>query len=243
MGWRLTDAANTPTNVKWGKPLNTDTSGDSHAYQAHDLLRLRALPPAADQPTWLSDAFAEAPFAVVRRAVAPPGFVAAGFRGSTRSHRYGALVPCDAILSAASPETLLLRRASAERATLKAFAALQQIVERRCMDSLVWGPTGSVGFELATATATVTEASDLDLLIRTPLRLTHSYARSVRERLTSVEHDFALRIDAQLETPAGGVALSEWAEGKPRVMARCVDGPRLIEDPWASVDARPKDNR
>jgi phosphoribosyl-dephospho-CoA transferase len=42
-----------------------------------------------------------------------------------------------------------------------------------------------------------------------------------------------IRIDAQLETPAGGVALAEYACGKPRVMARHASGPRLVADPWA----------
>jgi phosphoribosyl-dephospho-CoA transferase len=45
-----------------------------------------------------------------------------------------------------------------------------------------------------------------------------------------------VRIDAQLETPGGGVALNEWAEGKPRVMVRSASGPSLIHDPWATLD-------
>ncbi|RDU99048.1 malonate decarboxylase holo-ACP synthase [Trinickia dinghuensis] len=203
------------------------------AYRAHDLLRLCALPLTEDRPSWLTTAFADAPFAVVRRAEAPAGFVAVGFRGLTRSQRYGMFVAHDDVLSALSPEDLLGRPACPGRSRLKVLTALREIVERGCLEALVWGPTGSAGFELATARPTVTETSDLDLLIRMPVPLTRAYARLLRERLASVERDVGLRIDAQLETPAGGVALDEWVEDKPRVMARSASGPSLIDDPWA----------
>ena len=203
------------------------------AYQAHDLLQLLALPLTEDRPAWLTSAFADAPFAVVRRAEAPSGFVAVGFRGLTRSQRYGMFVAHDDVLSVSSPEDLFDRPVCPGRARLRVFTALREIAERGCLETFVWGPTGSVGFELATARPTVTETSDLDLLIRTPSPLVRAHARSLRERLATIEHDIGLRIDAQLETPAGGVALSEWCEDKPRVMARSACGPCLIDDPWA----------
>jgi len=40
------------------------------------------------------------------------------------------------------------------------------------------------------------------------------------------------RIDAQLETPAGGVALAELAAHKPHVLARASSGAQLVADPW-----------
>ncbi|MGG1948643.1 malonate decarboxylase holo-ACP synthase [Trinickia sp. NRRL B-1857] len=206
---------------------------EAMTFGAHDLLRLDALPVATDAPRWLADAFALAPYAVVRRAQAPEDFVAVGFRGATRAERYGAYVPRAAVLSAYPPERLRERSTSPARAALKAFAALREIVQRGTLDALVWGPTGSVGFELTTTQPTVTQTSDLDLLIRMPSPLSRAYARMLCERLAELERDLGLHIDAQLETPAGGVALVEWAQGKPRVMARSVCGPRLVDDPWA----------
>ena len=203
------------------------------AYRAHDLIRLRALPLADDAPEWLASAFAQAPFSVVRRAEAPSGFVAVGFRGSARSHRYGTFVATDSVLADWSPESLLHRHARSERETLRAFAAFRQLVEERTFDSLVWGPTGSVGFELAAEWAAVTDTSDLDVLVRAPSPLTRAHARSLRARLETIERDRGLRIDVQLETPAGGVALAEWSEDKPRVMVRSARGPSLVADPWA----------
>lgn len=217
--------------------MNTASISGGKRYEAHDLLRLRALPWADDLPAWLPDAFAQAPFAVVRRADAPPGLVAVGFRGAGRAERYGAFVECEAVQCAFSPEQLLARPIDSQRRHLKAFAALRAILEARCLDPLVWGPTGSVGFELATMRPTATDSSDLDLLIRTFEPLSREHAAALRARLVSIERSIGLRIDAQLDTPNGGIALSEWADGKPRVMARSPRGPSLIADPWASVAA------
>ena len=41
-----------------------------------------------------------------------------------------------------------------------------------------------------------------------------------------------VRIDVLLETPAGAVALAEYARGKSVVMLRSPQGPRLVADPW-----------
>jgi len=202
----------------------------------HDLLQLSRLPIAEAMPAWLSSAFARAPFAVVRRADAPPGAIAVGFRGTTRSERYGTLVRRDAVVAVLSPEQLRDRSVDPKRSTLNAFRALRFIVEDDMLAGLAWGPTGSVGFELATGCATATEASDLDLLIRSPSPIERSDARRLCEKLQELERSMGLRIDVQLETPAGGVALREWAEGKPRVMARSASGPSMIRNPWEDRD-------
>lgn len=206
--------------------------------KAHDLLALRALPmPMAEEmPAWVPNAFALAPFAVVRRADAPLGYVAVGFRGAIRAQRYGTLISRDAIVTVVSPEQLRDRPVETARSQLNVFRALRFVTEHQLLGDAAWGPTGSVGFELATGRATATEASDLDLLIRASSRMQQSDARIVRERLQAVERAMGLRIDAQLETPAGGVALSEWAEGKPRVMVRSASGPSMTHDPWARLD-------
>jgi len=80
---------------------------------------------------------------------------------------------------------------------------------------------------------TVSASSDLDLLIRTPEKLSRDAAAHLLDRLQALAHQAGIRVDAQLETPAGGVALVEWAAGKIRVMARHARGPQLIADPWA----------
>ena len=221
-------------------------SGDSAAvppmhacerpYAPHDLLRIARLPDDASAPAWLPDAFARAPFAVVRRAPAPPGFVAVGLRGTTRAQRFGTRIAVTDIEAAFSPEALAANEPLAGRGALPAFAALALLRETRgALQAFRWGPTGSAGFELATRVATVSAASDLDLLISTPDRIDATTLLALADALGRASSRAQTRIDAQLETPSGGVALAELRAGKPRVLARASDGARLVADPWGAA--------
>ena len=206
-------------------------------WQAHDILHVRRLEPNDREPAWVRDAFARAPFVVVRRALAAAGFIAVGVRGAARNERYGTWARSEDIEAVFRPEALLpLRSALApERAALPAFVALDALCrDTSCFDSFAWGPAGSAGFELATGAPTVTATSDLDLLIRSPNHLSHDEAERLQAVLDRHAAQTSARIDAQLETPAGGVALVEYASRKARVMARHASGPQLVADPWAA---------
>jgi phosphoribosyl-dephospho-CoA transferase len=204
-------------------------------WQPHDLLRLRRLQPFEGEPRWVRGSFERAPYAVVRRALATDGFVAIGMRGVERAQRYATWAHLDDIENAVPPEALAQRKPVAERATLPAFAALVALQSdpAGALAGFVWGPTGSTGFELATLAPTVTLASDLDLLIRTAEKLSRTRAVQMLNHLQTIAQHAGIRVDAQLETAAGGVALAEWAAHKARVMVRHARGPQLIADPWA----------
>ncbi|MFM0504081.1 malonate decarboxylase holo-ACP synthase [Paraburkholderia caffeinilytica] len=204
-------------------------------WRPHDLLRLHRLSQFDGEPAWVRASFARAPYAVVRRALAADGFVAIGLRGTERSQRYGTWVHRDDIEIAVPPEALARRSPLAERNALPAFAALAALQRDTAgaLAGFVWGPTGSVGFELATQTPTVTFSSDLDLLIRVPEELSRHMAIQLLDYLQATAQPASIRVDAQLETPAGGVALAEWAANKPRAMVRHARGPQLVTDPWA----------
>lgn len=205
--------------------------------RAHDLLKLRRPPSSDDAPAWLTDAFARAPFAVVRRAEAAAGFVAVGIRGAARAQRYGTSIDRDIIEAVHSPQALARLQPAADRAAFAAFAALRSLLDAACLAEFEWGPTGSAGFELATGAPTLTPLSDLDLLVRTPVTLPRAAARALHAELQAHAARANVRIDVQLETPMGGVALSEWAADKARVMVRGTLGPHLVADPWADEDA------
>ncbi|ANB77465.1 malonate decarboxylase holo-ACP synthase [Paraburkholderia phytofirmans] len=209
-------------------------SCDAH-WQPHDLLRLHRLRQSDGEPVWLHGSFERAPYAVVRRALAADGFVAIGLRGRERSQRYGTWAHRDDIETAVPPEALARRSPLAERNALPAFAALAALQgdTAGALAEFVWGPTGSAGFELATQAPAVTFSSDLDLLIRAPEKLSHGAAIQLLNHLQAIAQRAGIRVDAQLETPAGGVALAEWAADKARVMARHARGPQLVADPWA----------
>ena len=100
---------------------------------------------------------------------------------------------------------------------------------------VAWGPTGSVGFELATGVAAATTASDLDVIVRTPEPWPLENAREIADDLARLP----ARVDAQLDVPAGAVALDEYARGGP-VLLRAPDGRGLTRDPWLEAPIEPQ---
>ena len=131
-----------------------------------------------------------------------------------------------------SPEALAdrSRDLAQSRKSLPALAALQPLADLLAEYACPWGPTGSVGFELATGAPVVTDASDLDILMRTDRRLPRIDAASLVRALG----ELSVRCDLLLETPTGGVALAEYARADGQVVARGPCGPRLVDDPWES---------
>jgi phosphoribosyl-dephospho-CoA transferase len=197
----------------------------------HDLLW--GMTPAqlpADAPAWAIAVLAAGQPVVVRRAVVAPGQVAVGLRGATRDQRLAALMPVEAIAHRLAPEDLLARQAIEDLPVFRVLAELRPL-----LDALghAWGVTGSAGFQLATGLPTAHPDSDLDLLLRAERPLPRSEARPLLQLLEGR----ACRVDLQLETPLGGVALGEWAGGTARVLVKAAEGPRLIVDPWATERA------
>ena len=189
----------------------------------HDLLRVTgptALP--ADAPAWALNALSDTPWVEVRRDRAPDGYLPVGVRGASRSERYGTLVAAADVLETAPPETLT----DVPGRNLPAIQALRGL--RPVLDDagLPWGPTGSVGFELATGHPAATSTSDLDLLVRI------SDLRCALPALVSLDHAFdsvECRVDCQVETRCGAAALTELVDGRPEVMVRTADGPCLVD--------------
>lgn len=197
----------------------------------HDLLW--GMTPAqlpADAPAWAVAVLAAGQPVVVRRARVAAGLVAVGLRGATRDQRLAALMPVEAIAHRLAPEELLGRRATEDLPVFRVLAELRPL-----LDALghAWGVTGSAGFQLATGLPTAHPDSDLDLLLRAERPLPRSEARP----LLLLLEGRACRVDLQLETPLGGVALGEWAGGAARVLVKAAEGPRLVSDPWATERA------
>jgi phosphoribosyl-dephospho-CoA transferase len=117
---------------------------------------------------------------------------------------------------------------------LPAFALLHAIAPILDATGLAWGPTGSTGFELASAMPAVTFASDLDLLVRAPTPLSRTDASRLLDALAHEAARAATRIDVQMETPDAAFSLADYARQNIRVLLRHADGPRLVADPWAA---------
>jgi phosphoribosyl-dephospho-CoA transferase len=211
----------------------------------HDLLRLQRLPHWHAAPDWVAATLVRLPVVVARRAGAPEGWVSVGVRGERRNERFGAWVSIADIAALARPEMLVdacapllapvPREYDVQRhAALPAFVALRQLAAVLRPFRLAWGPTGSVGFELASGAPVVHAQSDLDLMLRTPHRLSRGSAQNLLQALAVHAAGAGVRIDAQLETPGGAIALAEYAGGAKSVLLRTGGEPLLVEDPWAS---------
>jgi phosphoribosyl-dephospho-CoA transferase len=200
----------------------------------HDLLRpgsADALVYGGSKPAWVADALAQALFVVVRRAPLINDLVPVGVRGQSRSERFAAYLPLSAIAERITPEQLAAVSAWKGNPRVNGVAALralERIAALLATSGLAWGPTGSIGFELASGVPTATPSSDLDLLLRAPHKLSLSVARNIYSALASVP----VRLDVQIETVAGAIALCEYVRGEPAVLLRTCNGPRLVSNPW-----------
>jgi phosphoribosyl-dephospho-CoA transferase len=207
----------------------------------HDLLRLasgRELCHEGSVPAWVIASLARAPWVVVRRARTSGGLVPVGVRGRTRAERFAASLSPEAVATRVTPEDLAAERGWRRMPRARRVGPVQvldAVDELFASHGLAWGPTGSVGFELATGVAAASTTSDLDVVVRAPEPWTLGYVREVADDLARLP----TRVDAQLGVPAGAVMLAEYARGG-RVLLRTPDGPRLVYDPWrgAAADLR-----
>jgi phosphoribosyl-dephospho-CoA transferase len=215
----------------------------------HDLLRLRepiALMADAPVPPWVEPGLRRTPWVVVRRGHIQAGRIPVGVRGMTRSQRFAAWLAVADIAERRSPEELwddvenrptpglAYAPGLARTQAVPALAALARIAPLLARHGYRWGPGGSVGFELATAVATVTASSDLDVILRQARRLEPDEVRALQAAL--LQAATPARIDVLLETPRGGVSLADLAAAPTQVLVRTPDGTRLMADPW-TMDA------
>lgn len=194
--------------------------------QAHDLLwGMKPAQLPAGAPRWAIESLSAGQPVVVRRALSAEGLVAVGVRGVLREQRLAAFMALDSIACRVSPEALC--HVDSER-DLPAMRALKQL--RPVLDDCgwVWGVSGSAGFELASGFAAMHEGSDLDLILRTP----HLLARHQARKLVKLFDQAACRVDMQLQTPSGAVALREWAGSCARVLLKNAHQACLVADPW-----------
>ena len=202
----------------------------------HNLLRVRdpmALTFYDPAPAWVEPTLKETPWVVVRRGYVQGGMIPVGVRGMTRAQRFAALLAMADIAEQVSPEELTDFRSVLQptrRDAVPALAALARvapILERR---GYRWGPSGSVGFELASGAATATASSDLDVILRQAHRLESHEADALQAAL--VEAAAPARIDVLLEMQHGGVSLADFAARPAHVLVRTPHGARLVGDPW-----------
>jgi phosphoribosyl-dephospho-CoA transferase len=209
--------------------------GTAHdASLPHDLLWIAGVEDLAVEeplPGWVSGAMAQVPVVVVRRASCRDGLIPVGCRGGSREERFAATVAAGRVRKRLSPEEIRAQRRWREvpRRDVPALGALEAIARQWEALEWPWGPTGSVGFELATGVPAARPGSDLDLLIRAREPL----SRRDAVLLVKAADHLGAAVDIQMETPFGAVALREFAapSSKWLLMKRSI-GPALVMDPW-----------
>ncbi|WP_110187577.1 malonate decarboxylase holo-ACP synthase [Pokkaliibacter plantistimulans] len=223
-------------------------------WTAHDLLwaaRSALLPapqPGAESITPLPAWLAQVQGPVVIRRDQPPSanLLPVGVRGASKAERYAAYLPRAAVLERLTPEQLVSEQRWCRhplRLTHPVLRMLDQLAGRAAELGLRWGITGSLGYELASGQPLLHDDSDLDLLIRTPSHISPALAQEWQSQLLGLSP--LCRVDIQLETPLGAVALAEWAaqsDNRPGpvlrqgILLKSNAGPQLVTDPW---QARP----
>lgn len=197
-----------------------------NTYLAHDLLwGMTAEQLPGDAPPWVIESISAGQPVVIRRALSAPNHIAVGVRGRLREQRYATSMATAAIQRRVRPEELC--QVSIDR-DVPALRALNQL--RPMLDACgwVWGVSGSAGFELASGFVALHERSDLDLILRTPQPL----ARAQAQQLVKLFDTAVCRVDMQLQTPFGAVALREWAKPARRVLLKNTTEAYLVIDPW-----------
>lgn len=194
--------------------------------EAHDLLwGMTADCLADDAPLWVKEVLLRGDPVVVRRAITPLNQVAVGVRGQLRYQRYATQMPRSAISRQLKPEALTHVNTQQFEHLAESLQSISNIMKNF---SGCWGYTGSFGFELATGIETVTQQSDIDLLIRAEQPFAKKQAIELLENFQQA----GLNVDIQLQLPQGGMALKEWAGNSGKVLLKRADGAVLVENPW-----------
>ena len=197
-----------------------------HGYRAHDLLWASGMPDETampDAPSWVKPG---APL-VVRRAVAAPGKIPVGMRGALRSERHACEIDAASVQRCVTPEMLAAR--PIDGGSFAALAALKSVAPLLAATGWAWGPTGGVGFALASGLSVLRLDSDLDLLLRVAQPPDAAQRDALRAIAASV---IGCRLDLQIDTGHGGFAYAEWAAGRGKVLLKTDRGPLLTATPW-----------
>ena len=195
-----------------------------HGYRAHDLLWVDAVP---DAPSWAGTQWLRQAPLVVRRALAAPGRIPVGLRGALRSERQACEIMAASVRRCMTPE--MLSAMPVDGAGIAALAALQTVAPLLDAAGWAWGPTGGVGFALASGLPVLRPDSDLDLVLRIGLPPDAAQRDALRAIAASVT---GCRLDLQIDTGHGGFAYAEWAAARGKVLLKTDRGPLLTASPW-----------
>ncbi|PRC94725.1 malonate decarboxylase holo-ACP synthase [Solimicrobium silvestre] len=209
-------------------------------YRPHDLLFIRLAHQQRRDifntplPSWVNPHWP----VVVRRAPPSAGgvWLPVGLRGTARFERLPAMMRSDVVQDSVSPESLLAEhdwQRHLQGQDFPCVRALHSIAGALNALGLSCGPTGSVGFALATGASILRIDSDLDLLVRAPNTISNQQSDKL-QHIKELVVSHQCRIDIQIDTGNGGFAFDEWARNPKKVLLKTATGPILTATPWIS---------
>ena len=183
-------------------------------------------------PEWAIQRWQETAYHVVRRGAVPAGKVAIGIRGKTRGERYGTVIPRECVQSVITPESLAHQTVWREWQRQKLFPKIIDSLQALALlfSKISWGIGGSLGYELATGLPTLSERSDLDIMLYPHKRFS---VKSADEWLSALQL-LPQKIDVQVEGPKGAFHLEEYASGSESVLVKSASGYELAADVWGA---------
>ncbi len=207
---------------------------EGHSVRTHDLLEVDAkqlISTQACAPEWVEEDLRKSPFVVVRRGPAMGQEIPIGVRGTERNQRWSAFCHPKLVKSIIRPPQLLMRTVATSRAdATPALRTLHLLKDRWMNVDHLWGPGGSVAFELATGRHVVKLESDLDIVLYAERRMTADEAQSLCARAM----DLPAVVDIRVETRVCGFSLREYASGSPAaILLRAPSGIMMGRDPWS----------
>jgi len=199
----------------------------------HDLIKIKNygnLNIDFSTHAWALEALKKSPFVVVRRALILDKLIPIGIRGNLRSQRLAAFLPFSDIDNIFKPTYIVEKKLWLQNSHIKntnIFSSIEIISKIFEEYNLKWGICGSTGFELVTKMPTITENSDLDIMIKIETAdelFSAALAKELCEKLFNIN----VRTDIQIETSKGAIALTEYANETNPILIRTISGPRLI---------------
>jgi len=193
----------------------------------HDIVKfsnIECLEKFVPFPDWVLSTTSSLEYGVVRRMPISNQKVPIGLRGVTRDQRFGTFIKEENIIEIIKPPSLVDR---IEQFQEQHYSnSLERIREEFNKHKLLWGPTGSIGFELATSIKVTSTNSDIDLSIYVD-KLEYDFLKEIGDFLNTLNQ----RIDVQMEVPSlGAVLLQDYLNNsKTGFIVRTNFGPQMCK--------------
>ncbi len=181
-------------------------------------------------PNWAYKSWQSSPYHVIRRAPIRDKMIPIGIRGTTRGERYGCYIPITWVEKIISPQSLVAERAWHHWQRATSFPRMFDAIERmsHILMDIKWGIGGSIGYELTTGLPTITEQSDLDII----LYPTRQFSTQTGTLWQEEAQNCTIKVDIQVETSQGAFHLVEYLSGRDKILLKRVDGYILSNRIW-----------